>query len=455
MPNLFDSIRTAGQALGVYQRALEVVQNNVTNSTTSGYARQRLQIDSRSFDLATGMAGGVADRGLDSARNEYAEDEVRRQLHLLGFAEAKVQMSGSIERLFDVSGDVGIPGALTQLFRAFSAWSAAPSDLNARSSVIDAAGVLATRIRGQAASLSDTEKQVRDQIGSTADRINELAAVIQNANHVRREQQVGDPGLDARVHSAMEELAELVDFSAVAQADGTVTVVLSGGAPLVVGEQQYKIQAGRDDAGADAVFDWEGRDVTDQAAGGRLGALLDTARHTIPETKASFDSFALALASTVNGILTSGTVAPGSSVSGAPLFAIDVTQGARTLKVDPSISAGDLAPVDASGNANGNALKLASLATSNAGGGVNALTFGEYLGAMAAEAGRQSATAQHEVESQRDVAGQARSLRDSLSGVSLDEEAVLLMQFQRSYQATARLITTLNDMTGEILGMVR
>src|SRR3954466_15329550 len=144
MSNLFESLHSAGAALGVYQRALEVIQNNVTNSMTPGFAKQRLQLVARPLDLASGLAGGVADRGLASARNEHAEDEVRQQLQMVGFDDAKVDVSGVVERLFDVSGKGGLSGGLTQLFNSFSAWSVAPSDANARASVLDAARLLAS-----------------------------------------------------------------------------------------------------------------------------------------------------------------------------------------------------------------------------------------------------------------------------------------------------------------------
>ena len=63
MSNLLTSLATAGHALDVYQQALNVVQNNITNSTTPGYATQSLNLASQPFDVASGLAGGVAAQG--------------------------------------------------------------------------------------------------------------------------------------------------------------------------------------------------------------------------------------------------------------------------------------------------------------------------------------------------------------------------------------------------------
>src|SRR5208337_37569 len=89
MSSLIASMATAGNALDVYQQALTVVQNNITNSSTPGYATQSLNMVAQPFDVASGLAGGVAAQGLESSRDEYAEEEVRRQLQSLGTYETQ------------------------------------------------------------------------------------------------------------------------------------------------------------------------------------------------------------------------------------------------------------------------------------------------------------------------------------------------------------------------------
>jgi flagellar hook-associated protein 1 FlgK len=119
MSNLLASLRSSGNALGVFQDALGTIQNNIDNSSTPGYAKQRVNLEAQPFDLAGGLAGGVAARGLDDSRNEFAEEEVRRQVNTLGRLDAQSQAVSSIEKLFDVSGTTGLPAALTQLLQQF------------------------------------------------------------------------------------------------------------------------------------------------------------------------------------------------------------------------------------------------------------------------------------------------------------------------------------------------
>jgi flagellar hook-associated protein 1 FlgK len=113
-----------------------------------------------------------------------------------------------------------------------------------------------------------------------------------------------------------------------------------------------------------------------------------------------------------------------------------------------------LAPVDASGNANGNANQLAALgsqALTQLGG--TSLT--QFFGQLTSAIGSENQTATDNQQSQQQVVAQATTLRNQVSGVSLDEEAVNVLQFQRAYQAAAQVLTVLNSLADSVLNLVQ
>ena len=122
--------------------------------------------------------------------------------------------------------------------------------------------------------------------------------------------------------------------------------------------------------------------------------------------------------------------------------------------MNPAITSDQLAPVDAQGNANGNANQLASLASSTSAGGVNGLTFGDFFSGIASYVGQESSTASTNQQAQQQVVTQTEALRDQASGVSLDDQAVALLSFQKGYEATARLLTTLNSIAETAINMI-
>ncbi len=473
--NLLASLRSSGNALAAFQDALGTVQNNISNSSTPGYAKQRVNLEAQPFDVAGGLAGGVAARGLDNSRNEFADEEVRRQVNTLGRFEAQSEAASGIEKLFDVSGTTGLPAALNQLFSSFSAWSVNPRSTSARQAVLDSAGQFADQVRGLAGSLKRVSQNLDRQIASTTEQINSLATRVQHYNVERRKLTQPDPGLDAQVHSALEQLAQLADYTAVKQNDGTITVLAGGGSPLVIGENQYFISADVSSGGTPGnalappsarILDWQGREITEQITGGRLGGLLDVRNRVLASITGdaqqcgTLNRLAQGLADTVNQIFQSGTVSPDAgAASGAALFvydASDPTAAAGNLRVNPNLTTAQLAPVDSAGNANGNAILLASLSNANtAAGKIDGLGPVAFLSQIAAFAGRESAAAADGEQSQQQVAAQARTLRDQVSGVSLDEQAISLIQFQRSYQATARVLTVLSDLTQTTIDLIK
>jgi flagellar hook-associated protein FlgK len=279
--SLFSSLRSASEALRVFDRSLEVVQNNVANASTPGYARQIQDVVSLPFDPALGLSGGVRSLGLSSSRNQYAEVAVRRQVTQEGFFDQKQASLGAIEPSFDVSGEAGIAAALSKLTQSFSSWSVNSNDPVARRTVLDRAQDLAGTFNAAANALAQTSADMQSQIRGTVDQINTLAGRLRDLNAARQSAQNTDAGLDANVQATLEELSELVGIQAIQQPDGSYTVLLGGQSPLVVGENQYLIGADvsvpqdpppANPAGPPTarVLDAFGVDITGQVDGGRL-----------------------------------------------------------------------------------------------------------------------------------------------------------------------------------------
>jgi flagellar hook-associated protein 1 FlgK len=471
--SLTAALNNSANSLNVLQQALDVIQNNVSNSSTPGYATQKLNISAQPFDIASGAAGGIASKGLISSRDSYADSEVQRQLQVLGGFTAQAQGTASLQSLFDVTGTSGVPAALSNLYTAFSAWSASPTDAAAEQNVISAAGNFANSVSQLSQSLQSQAKGLNGQIGSTVDQINSLAGQIRQYNQTRSQNPDQNPGADASLENTLEQLSQLTNFTALSQPDGTVTVLVGGGSPLVIGNQQYSISAkaqvdnnppaaNPQSAPTSQILDDQGNDITASVTGGQLGGLLDVRNRVLTsiigdaQNSGSLNQFAKTFADTVNNILTSGATSTATGApAGLPLFTYnnaDATLSAGTLAVNPAITTAQLAPVDASGNANGNANQLASFATGSS--QIGAQSFVSFFGGIAAGAGQENAAAQSNATLQQQVVSQTQSQRDQISGVSLDAQAAALLEFQRAYQSVARVLTVINSLADSILAII-
>lgn len=472
--SLLSSLVTSASALKTYDQMLSVTQNNVVNASTPGYVRQRMTLEALPFDPSTGSGGGVTTSDMQNARNEFDEQAVRQQTTTLGAASQTVDSLTSLQSYFDVTGTSGIPSALNTLFQAFSAWGQTPTDANARQSVLNDAAAVAGAFQDTAAGLAQVAQNTNIQIGQTVTQINQLAGQLAQSNSRIMAGDRNDAGLDAQVHSTLEQLSQYIDFTATRQSDGSYTVLVDGQNPLVVEDKTYAITNSLEQSADPTpvnptgpptahIRTADGADITGGITSGQLGALLEVRNSILPSyigdanQEGSLNTLAKQFAGRVNQLLTQGTSADGSVTSGGPpLFTYDAANPAnvaQTLAIDPNVSASGLIASDPStGVANGIPLALAALANpTRAGDMIDGASYTQYYGDMASKVGAALNTAISQQTVRQSAVAQAQNLRQQDSGVNLDEEAMTLVQFQTAYEANSRLISVLNQLTQDII----
>jgi flagellar hook-associated protein 1 len=473
--SLLSALLTSARALNAYDQVFQVTQNNVANASTPGYARQSQMLDALPLDPQSGLAGGVEAGVVQSYRNQYAEQNVWRQNVLLGEADQNVNTLTSIESKFDITGNTGISKALNDLFQSFSAWGQSPNSTVARQTVIDRATELAGTFRQTATALQRVELDTNQQLHQTVVQVNQLVGQLQGYNKQILAGDRNDPGLDAQVYATLEQISEYVDISATQQDDGSVTVLLGGRTPLLVGSAKYSIRDVLQQPTNPApvygsappeahILAADGTDVTAGVTTGRLGALLNVRNQVLPSylgdsyQAGDLNTMAKQFADRVNQLLTSGNISAGQG--GVPLFTYDTTNDtnvAKTLAVDTTVTADQLAAI-APGPpevSNGIPLALAALSSpQDAADMVNGSNFTQFFANMAARVGNALSTASSQQQVQQSALAQAQNLRQQSSGVNLDEEAMVVLQFQRAYEANSRLISVLDQLTSEIINIL-
>lgn len=462
MGTLFAALGTAGNALDVIEQAMGIVQNNVSNASTPGYVTQTLSLTSSSFDPSQQLWGGVSASGVQSARDTYAEQSVWNANQQVGSATAQSTGLQNLESIFSVSGTSGIPAALTGLTSAFSAWSANPTDATARQQVITAAQNVTQSFNEASSNAQQISAQTDQQLQSTVEQINQLSSQIATLNGQIRNGGQQDGGLSSQLYSSLEQLSGLVSINVEMQSDGTATVLMGGQTPLVIGQTAPAIQlqyaqpsnATIPDAAPDAeILDANGQNVTSTGTGGQLGGLLQLRNSVLPSVigdgiqQGGLNQLAQVLADSVNGLLTSGQVTTG--VSGTGLFTYNASapaQTASTLTINPAITPSGLAAIQPGPPvvANGIANRLADLGSAAlpALGGVSST---DFYSNVASGIGSLASSASTTQQTETSVLTQAQNLRSQLSGVSLNEQAADLLQFQQTYQASAEAISEIGN----------
>lgn len=445
MSGLFASLSAAAHSLDAQRYGLDVTGQNIANLNTEGYVRRRIDLAERQ---PIDGVGGVEVLGVRATRDAFVDQRLRSELP----AESRDNAMASALSIVETSlGSTGrsIDGALNALFTAFSALSVDPQSSVARDGVLLQASRLATSFNEMSARLESSRQQADSDVRGSVDQINELAGTIAALNA-----QIGGAPTGADVEPlrdkldvALQNLSKLTNISVIAQSRGTVDVAIGSGRALVVGGDSYKLTVTNAPGTGLAEVRAAGADITDSLDGGSIGGLLAVRDEVLPDYQAQLDQLAYDVSTKINQVHSTGYDLNGNS---GPLLYLPLpsAQGAAAaMRVDPLIAA-DSSRIAASASGapgdNGIARQLADLRNADAARGGTA-TFTEAWSVLVSKVGSDSASAKNSLSMRQETVSAIQRLRDSVSGVSLDEEAGRLMQFQRAYEANARFFAAVDS----------
>lgn len=445
-------------ALVADQAALNATSQNVANQNVAGYTRQVVNFQA---DDSVSLSGGVVINSgpqvtTTSIRDRVLEQRLQQQIQLQAGTSARTTAVGQIEQVFSLSGSSSSTGStqigtdINSFFSSLTSLAGNSTSTATQQGVINAAGTLASDLNAAAAQLTSVGATVSGEITSAVPQVNALTKTIAGLNEqIGQISPNGDAGaLEDQRQQAIEQLSALVGLDQVRTEGNGITLTTQGGSVLVAGTRSFALTAGSTTAGA-VIRDSKGADVTAGITGGSIGGLLTVQTTDLPAVTSALDALAYQIGTAVNAQNAAGKTTSG--VAGGAIFSLPGTAAGAAASI--SVVAGaTVAPAGpnegASGNTNANALANLSLQTNAVG-----LTITGALGALVGQVGTTSSLLQAATTTQQATLTQLTTQRDSLSAVSLDEEASNLSQYERSYQAAAKLLTVLNSLMGTAINL--
>jgi flagellar hook-associated protein 1 FlgK len=406
--------------------------------------------------------GGVRIDGIAQARDRFADRRLWTEL------PAEQREAAMADMLARVEVALGGPGAsidarLAQLFDAFARLADQPTSATARQEVILQGQNLALAFRDMTARFSAAQRDADLRVAGAVDEINQLAARIASLNQaLGNAPPASGEGLHLRdeVRTAVEALSRLVAVEVIERPDGGFDVAVGSGRALVVGGTAWPLAvAPRSGTGLADIVAHDGTIITAELGSGQLGGLIRSRDVLIPSYQAALDELAYAVATEINTLHTAGYDAAGAA--GQAFFAppAGVSGAAGTLALNPALlAAGGEALVAASGDAaepadNATARALAALRDRRVLAGGTA-TMTDAWSRLVYAVGRDAQASREAARTRGEIVQQVRTLQDSVSGVSLDEEAANLLRFQRAYEANARFFRAIDDALTTLMQMV-
>jgi flagellar hook-associated protein 1 len=419
----YSGLQTALRGLEANQVGIDTTGHNIANANTPGYTRQSANFTESpsltipAFSNVTG-AGVQLGQGVDVSQISRIRDQfmdIQYRAQNTGSSNKQTQASelGNVQTAVDEPSTDGISAALSNFWGAWSNLANSPtgaSSATTKQAVISAGQTLAQTFNSVDAQMATVQSQASDQyntLTAAGGQVNQYATQIAALNgQISQATQAGQSPndlLDQR-DELLDKLSGMAQISVTAQSDGTDTVQFGdASSPLVSG----------------STVNWP--QTLTSAAGGQLGALLDLSSSTgeIGTLRTSLDGVASQVISAVNGLEPSSN----PFFSGNSSSTMAVTATTSTIVASSASGSGDIAQ------------SIASLR-----GGAPDTAFSGFVGQL----GNAVAGAQSSASTASSVLSAIDNQRQSVSGVSMDEEMTNLITYQRGYQASAKMMSTID-----------
>lgn len=485
MSGLFYGLEIARTALTVSQKAINLTGHNIANANTQGYTRQRIvtqaiepaSSNARIAPVAKGaVGGGVTITLVEQIRSDYLDRQFRNQNSKLGYWQTRADEMEYIETVVnELSEHSSISSALADFFNSLSDLAARPASEEVRTTVQQNALKMTETFNQYYDQLVELQNSYNEAMKLTVYKINDFVSNIAKYNEqIYAYELSGEAANELRDsrNLMIDQLSQLINITATETADGKM-IISCGDAQLVNHTTATLLDARAELTGVESgepgyyeIYLGSSDEVFNYS-NGKLKALKDLRDSTavdnigVPRILQSLNTLARSIAEQFNAIHSTGyTMATSltASQTGINLFAVpaggygDLTAGNFTLSADVLSSVFNIAAssqmIDLSAantNQGNNAIALA-MVTLSASSNVPAVgSFESYLKSVIVEVGVQSSTSSKNAASQQVIVDNISDRKQSISGVSLDEEMVQLISYQHSYSAAARIMTAIDD----------
>jgi flagellar hook-associated protein 1 len=453
MGGLNASLATALSGLLTDQAAMQVTTNNVANANTPGYSREEAVLVSGDPVVVAPLTygTGVTLESIESIRDPLLLSQIQQQTQTENQYSTLTSALQQTQVNFTTStGDIGTE--ISNFFSSINQLATDPSDLSTRQTVLTAADNLASSFNTTADNLTSQQQNLDLSVVQTVGQVNQLSQQIAQLNgQIGDLQNAGESGgtlIDQRQQD-IDQLSSLVDVNVI-QSNNTLTLTTANGAPLVTGQQSFQLTTQLNASGLHDVYS-QGNDITSEITSGQLGGTLQARDQEIPAIETQLDTLAGGIATAVNNVQAAGydlngnpgtnlfNAPPANNVGAAASMSVSIT--------NPSLIA---ASSDGTAGSNGNAQAMYALSTSPI---ISGQSPSDYYSTIVFNVGNAASNASAEQTASNQILQQLNDQNSSVSGVSLDEEAANMVQYQDAYSASAQIVNTINDMMYDTINM--
>jgi flagellar hook-associated protein 1 FlgK len=468
---------------------MSTTSHNIANANTEGFSRQEVRQET-STTLPEGdyvLGSGTQIQSIKRQHDELVEKKLNNSLTGNNFDKERAQQLGQVEEIFNEINSEGMNKVLNRFFNSMRELSNQPENETIRNVVKENAKIVVGDFHRISSSLDDVRGQINKKITLAVDDINMLTKTIAKLNkEIRVEEVTGSMSNDLRDQRdrAIRDLAQYFPIHTHEDDQGQFVVNVEGLGSLVSGGINQVLKVGSSvpqgansvDKGDIQVY-FESRQslpISENLKGGVLGALLKTRNEEVIQLESQVDELAHGLVLATNAIHRRGFAnhpvpvdaqgnpvpnAAAKQVTGLNFFKepLDLKRAAEYIDISDEVKE-DVNNIATALEANKPGDNRIALAISKLQHekvlGAGTTTFEEQYLKSVGHIGLQAGKAKINEEQSAGILAQAKSVKERLAGVSLDEEAANMIRYQNAYEASAKVMRASDEMFKAVLNLM-
>lgn len=434
MAGLLGSLHSAKSGMSVSQASIQTTSHNINNMNTPGYSRQKVEQSARSAysypgynsSMGAGQLGtGVQVNDVVRIRNTFYDFQFRSESHGYGKIGVKYEHYTNMETIFNEPSDTAISAAINNFFTSWQELSKNPEDSGAKDIVIQNSKYLAdniSQITNKLEKLGEqAEKKLNEDVNEINSMLNQLRDLDKHIKIVEGSGKTPNDLLDER-DKILDDLSFKLDLN-----NSDVQEALKTGELIV------KKDAG---TGELTLTDKDGKEL--KATSGEIQGSLEMI-DKIKEYISDMNELAEGISTAVKDILGIDLFEYDGSKSPVLKVKDDILDGTTDLKITADT-----------------AQAIYKLKDTKVTIGGEDITINNFYNNTIQKLGNETQEVIRTEKNQSKILKEIDNSRLNVAGVSLDEEMVSLIQFQHAYNASAKVVSTIDSLLDVVInGLIR
>lgn len=481
-----DLLSIGKSALNASKKSLATSSHNIANANTEGYSRQRVNLQTN-IPIGEGnyvVGNGVHVKSIKRTHDDLVEKRLKSSITDHSFHQERNLQLTRIEEVYNETNSEGLNKILNRFFNSFRELSNQPENETVRSIVRENARIVVNDFKRQVEQLNGVEESINRNLETAVTDINQMLEGIAKLNKeiVSLEvthQETGD--LRDQRDNIIRNLSEYFKLNTYETDRGQFVVSAVGVGTLVSATNVQKLSIGApknrsasESPRAEIYLESKSNaPITDKLKSGKISALVSTRNEDLAEVKNKINSLAYNLIQSTNAVHRRGFTkdqalidqqgnpvsASGKKITGIDFFA-DIDDPSRAaehidlsddVKEDLNNVVSALAPNSPGDNRIALAISQLQHEKIMVGG---TTSFEEHYLKVVGEIGLATGKSKLDSDQAEGILAQAKSVKERISGVSIDEETANMVKYQHAYEASARVIKVSDEMFKSVLSMV-